>query len=137
MSYARTTLGDKCKHRNTSISLADGSDSHKRNGCTRIDNSDSYYLTLGRCRYSYCPLANKDLHFEKLMRLEGWTLVGKVLWGKVYNDPRNRKDGTLISTSRLESPLNTLNEGQVVNTRNSQYLLGKPNGEVSSCTQEL
>lgn len=62
-------------------------------------------------------------------RLEGWRLdlVHNILWGNLYDDVRNRWiEGQRIHTSDLESKdPSSFKEGDIVDTRNSSYLLGK------------
>lgn len=66
-------------------------------------------------------------------RLENWyfDLYFNVIWGQVYDDSKGRFiDGTLIHTSDLIIPRNHTRkdppvEGDIMQTRNSRYLLGK------------
>lgn len=60
-------------------------------------------------------------------RLEEWfkstTMDGYILYGRVYDDQRNRfNDGDFIHTSLVTD--DTFSEGSVVNTLYSTYLLG-------------
>ena len=62
-------------------------------------------------------------------RLERWSVqygLGKqcVVWGDIYDDVRERwPDGRTIHTSGID--VVEFNEGDIVTTRNSTYLLGK------------
>ena len=60
--------------------------------------------------------------------LEEWILSEGMIFGRVYNDTKKRfKDGEYIHTSTvLESSTPDLEEGSIIETRNSVYLLGKP-----------
>ena len=62
-------------------------------------------------------------------RLEFWVLdlVHNVLWGNIYDDIHNRwGDGRHIHTSDLKSDNpKSFKEGDIIETRNSSYLLGK------------
>ena len=51
-----------------------------------------------------------------------------VIWGHIHNDVHHRWiEGTLIHTSTLKHPKAQVHkEGDVIQTRNSTYLLGKP-----------
>ncbi len=66
-------------------------------------------------------------------RLEGWSIqqVTKkefIVWGSVFDDVHKRFfDGQRIHTSGIKS--RPLKEGDVVETRNSTYLLGKQREE--------
>lgn len=65
-------------------------------------------------------------------RLENWTAVlhnmtqrTHVIYGDMYDDERNRfDDGTRVNTSTTSQT--EFKEGDIVETRNSSYLLGKP-----------
>lgn len=61
--------------------------------------------------------------------LENWAEfpVGSMLYGDIYGDVRHRwPDGTAIRTSLIDwVDLSTLKEGDIVQTRNSTYKLGK------------
>lgn len=73
-------------------------------------------------------------------RLENW-MVGRtfdevqeyIIWGNCYEDIHGRfRDGTNIHTSGIkltDYPIDDLEEGMVVATGNSTYLLGKPFGQ--------
>jgi hypothetical protein len=54
------------------------------------------------------------------MRLENWSIFGKVAYGNVFNNPRF-EDGTYVHTSTIQS-----RDGNVIKTLNSTYVLGKP-----------
>lgn len=62
-------------------------------------------------------------------RLEGWFLdsANNILWGGLHDDIRKRwQDGQHIHTSDLKSSNPAgFKEGDIVETRNSSYLLGK------------
>jgi hypothetical protein len=60
-------------------------------------------------------------------RLENWVPQFNILWGHVHDDVRKRfEDGTWIHTSSIFNVnLKDLKEGDVVQTLNSSYLLGK------------
>jgi hypothetical protein len=62
--------------------------------------------------------------------LEGWIYdpKHKCIWGYVYRDTKGRfVDGTWIHTSSIPNPNpNNYEEGVVVQTRNTRYLLGEP-----------
>lgn len=63
--------------------------------------------------------------------LEHWwhePALFNVIWGHVHNDIEGRfVDGTLIHTSSLKhSSKQVHKEGDIINTQNSTYLLGKP-----------
>lgn len=58
-------------------------------------------------------------------RLEHWWFDGQVMNGAIYGDTRRRwPDGTPIHTSLVLSKGPWV-EGDVIQTRNSHYLLGK------------
>lgn len=63
-------------------------------------------------------------------RLENWTVVSVssidfVIYGDMYDDNNNRfKDGTAVRTSSIKQ--RPVSEGDIVETKNSTYLLGKP-----------
>lgn len=59
-------------------------------------------------------------------RLENWYLHGYVLLvGDIYDDIRGRfEDGQSIHTSAIKDNGDNIKEGDVVQTRNSRYLLG-------------
>jgi len=62
-------------------------------------------------------------------RLEGWVWDDRhlVIWGFIFGDTRKRfSDGTWIHTSLIEKKFKDATEGDVVETLNSKYLLGKP-----------
>jgi hypothetical protein len=63
-------------------------------------------------------------------RLENWSLHHclSILWGHLYDDVRCRwRHGEHIHTSHIEGLRDMdLQEGMVITTRNSTYLLGKP-----------
>jgi hypothetical protein len=63
-------------------------------------------------------------------RLEGWYTDRSysVLWGHIYDDIHERwPNGESIHTSHIEGVRDMdLQEGMVVQTKNSTYLLGKP-----------
>ena len=79
----------------------------------------------------YCYLNYGDKEMDKVTgRLENWHVGmyeydGEVMiWGDVYDDVNGRfMDGTYIHTSGIKPQ--EFNEGDVVTTRNSTYLLGK------------
>ena len=59
-------------------------------------------------------------------RLENWYRWGSMIVGDVYGDVRERfEDGQSIHTSSIKGDRDNLKEGDVVQTRNSRYLLGK------------
>lgn len=61
-------------------------------------------------------------------RLEGWWFDGVVMYGSIYGDTRGRwNDGHPIHTSYVTSD-GPYAEGEVIQTKNSRYLLGKPLG---------
>ena len=65
---------------------------------------------------------------EITARLENWhAYFGQTLAGEIYDDVRNRwEDGTFIHTSYIEdNEYNKAEEGVVIHTMNSVYLLGK------------
>jgi len=50
-----------------------------------------------------------------------------IVWGHVFGDSRRRfRDGTFIHTSGVIVANHALIEGEVIQTRNSRYLLGTP-----------
>ena len=61
--------------------------------------------------------------------LENWAVDQStskefVIWGHIYGDTNGRfKDGTMVHTSGIKN--RKCEEGDVVKTRNSTYLLGK------------
>jgi hypothetical protein len=60
-------------------------------------------------------------------RLENWWFdeLNHVYWGNLYDDVRKRwADATFIHTSMCHFP--NAKEGDIIKTRNSTYLLGKP-----------
>ncbi len=61
-------------------------------------------------------------------RLESWSVAYNSVIGNIYYDSKDRfYDGALIRTSKVQEPaLEELKEGDVVETRNSKYVLGKP-----------
>lgn len=64
-------------------------------------------------------------------RLEGWVVdqTYPVVWGRIFGDTKGRfPDGTFIHTSVVTALYEgaTLVEGQIIETLNSAYLLGKP-----------
>ena len=69
-------------------------------------------------------------HTKVTGRLENWRESGvykgeSILFGNIYDDAECRfQDGTYIHTSGIQPQ--DLEEGKVVTTRNSTYLLGKP-----------
>ena len=62
-------------------------------------------------------------------RLENWSLDPSfnMMWGHIYGDIHKRfYDGAFIHTSSLKHPVKTEHkEGDIIQTRNSTYLLGK------------
>ena len=62
-------------------------------------------------------------------RLENWVLDASfnMMWGEIYDDVHNRWwNGAHIHTSTLKHPIKTEHkEGDIIQTRNSTYLLGK------------
>jgi len=63
---------------------------------------------------------------EATARLEGWYFLNGVLYGAIYDDTKMRfRDGTPVHTSTVTAG-HQAGEGEVVTTRNSTYLLGKP-----------
>ena len=65
-------------------------------------------------------------------RLENWRFDANngVLWGNLFNDTRQRwEEGAYIHTSYVKAQV--FNEGDVVQTLNSSYLLGQQQQEVA------
>ncbi|QIG68142.1 hypothetical protein EVB55_207 [Rhizobium phage RHph_Y68] len=65
---------------------------------------------------------------EYTARLEDWGVIdGKnQIFGNVFEDSKGRfDDGQYVKTSPSEQNLHLLEEGDVVHTKNSVYLLGK------------
>lgn len=64
--------------------------------------------------------------------LEGWRIdsVFTIVWGFIYGDTKKRfRDGTWIHTSDVKGIRSmNLKEGDIIETRNSFYKLGKPLG---------
>jgi len=62
-------------------------------------------------------------------QLENWVFIGGVLYGEVLNHPRF-DDGTLVRTSTVisEPTEEPAKEGDVIETRNTFYELGKKRG---------
>ena len=59
-------------------------------------------------------------------RLENWYRWSSMIIGDVYGDVRERfEDGQSIHTASIKGDRDNLKEGDVVQTRNSRYLLGK------------
>lgn len=60
------------------------------------------------------------------VRIEDWHLIGGVLYGNVYDHPRF-DDGTTVRTSTVisEPGDEPAKEGDVLETRNTFYTLGK------------
>jgi len=57
-------------------------------------------------------------------RLENWQLVFNNLYGDIYDDSKNRfEDGKWIKLSKINAV--ELKEGDIIQTMNSKYLLGK------------
>lgn len=57
--------------------------------------------------------------------LEDWIFVSGYYFGRVFGDTKGRfADGAQIRTSHTKSPPGK--EGDIIVTRNSRYLLGKP-----------
>lgn len=59
------------------------------------------------------------------VRIENWYVVVKRIHGDAYGHPRF-DDGTAVVTSVIEKPKTPYKEGDVVETRNTLYTLGKP-----------
>lgn len=60
-------------------------------------------------------------------RLEDWFYDGVMVWGNLYEDTKQRwYDGVHIHTSAVLTDRMYIKEGEVIQTRNSRYLLGKP-----------
>lgn len=58
-------------------------------------------------------------------RLENWVLFYGKINGDIYDDTKNRfVDGTNVTTSTINN-CEIIAEGQIIETRNSVYLLGK------------
>lgn len=60
-------------------------------------------------------------------RLENWGGLWNNLYGEIYDDIRCRwKDGQHVQVSRTDVAVDEMKEGDIIKTRNSTYLLGKP-----------
>lgn len=63
-------------------------------------------------------------------RLENWSwdLKFPIIWGFLYDDIHKRwRDGQMIHTSSIDKKkFRDVKEGDIVETMNSRYLLGKP-----------
>ena len=58
--------------------------------------------------------------------LENWYPFGYVMVGEIHDDKDKRfDDGTTIRTSTVQGDMTNLKEGDVIETLNSTYLLGK------------
>ena len=58
--------------------------------------------------------------------LENWYPFGDTIAGDIHDDKDKQfKDGTTIHTSTVQGAMDTLKEGDAIQTRNSYYLLGK------------
>lgn len=64
-------------------------------------------------------------------RLENWHMLGNCICGNLYDDPDKRwKKGEYVRTSLVRDSIESLKPGDIVQTKNSRYLLGvifKPN----------
>lgn len=58
------------------------------------------------------------------VKIENWTIMGNTLVGKAYGHPRF-EDGTEVRTSSIVEVPMLPEEGDVVETRNTLYELGK------------
>lgn len=72
----------------------------------------------------------EDNKKELTGRLENWSKDSSfnILWGNIYDDQMERwEDGQIIHTSDIKGLQKLdLKEGDIVQTLNSRYLLGKP-----------
>lgn len=60
-------------------------------------------------------------------RLEAWQDLGGSLSGYIFDDVKQRfSNGTFVYTSSIQGTHTTLKEGDIVQTRNSLYHLGRP-----------
>ena len=60
------------------------------------------------------------------MRLENWYVLGNVIVGDIYEDEKGRfPDGLNVHTSTVQNMRDDFKQGDVINTRNSTYELGK------------
>lgn len=58
-------------------------------------------------------------------RLENWYQSGPAVFGHIFDDPGKRfNEGYFIRTSTASAE--GLKEGDILKTKNSEYLLGKP-----------
>ena len=58
--------------------------------------------------------------------LDNWYPFGYGIAGEIYDDKDKRfDDGTTIRTSTVQGDMTNLKEGDVIQTLNSRYLLGK------------
>lgn len=61
--------------------------------------------------------------------LKNWYPFGDSIAGEIHDDKDKRfDDGTTIRTSTVQGDMTTLKEGDVIETVNSRYLLGKKGG---------
>jgi hypothetical protein len=58
--------------------------------------------------------------------IEEWIMSNGIIWGLILEDKRGRfRDNTYIHTSTVISKKEDIKEGNIIETKNSKYLLGK------------
>jgi hypothetical protein len=59
-------------------------------------------------------------------RIINWCFSDGLIWGFIFDDKKKRfKDETWIHTSTILSKKEDIKEGNIIETKNSKYLLGK------------